>query len=92
MENPGRVEPSLAWHGRFGTRVFAECQLNYLRASPRQGRPPDNRIKGVSQLPALTLHTTPSVSREWLAAPDAEITALLLDAARQHAALAVEAV
>jgi hypothetical protein len=52
----------------------------------------DNQIKGVSDLPALTLHAATSVSREWLAAPEEEIAALLLDAAAPHAALAVEEV
>jgi len=86
---------------------YAPCIAVLARLSRPSGMPPpgavaledgalrwiaDNQLKGVSDVPALTLHAAPSFSRAHLAATDADITARLLAAAAPHATLVVDEV
>jgi renalase len=42
----------------------------------------DNKLKGISPTPSLTLHCAPEFSREWYDRTDEEIAAVVLEAAR----------
>ena len=44
----------------------------------------DNHQKGISEVPALTIHTGPGFSREHAATDDAKVTQLLLEAAKVY--------
>jgi predicted NAD/FAD-dependent oxidoreductase len=51
----------------------------------------DNRKKGISRVPAVTIHAGPEFSREHLHSDDATITRLLLEEAKDYVSTGVQA-
>ena len=51
----------------------------------------DNRKKGISEVPALTIHAGPEFSREHALSDDVTVTRLLLEAARDYVGTGVKA-